>query len=267
MNKLFTYPQLPFLLPMLGMTLAGQFSTGLSSLLVGMCVGGALELYYHFIIKPRLYRAQANHVFSLACVRIAGAIAKADGRQSEGEIRTFKTYFHVPASQTRQVSHAFKGARIQSNLAEDIATLERVTPQQGQLRENIVFACYAIAYTDGSATTEQLYMLNKLARGLNLNSATQQNIADAFLRTQHAPIHEELASSNLTLTRAAVRLGVSPADDLSIIRKAYHKLAKKYHPDKLHAAKATAQEMNKAQQELAEINAAFDVLQRKKSRK
>lgn len=61
-------------------------------------------------------------------------------------------------------------------------------------------------------------------------------------------------------TDARATLGVSETATVEEIRRAYHELAKRYHPDRLRASGASESEIARATDRMARINAAWKVI-------
>ena len=60
-------------------------------------------------------------------------------------------------------------------------------------------------------------------------------------------------------------LGVSPDASLAEIKKAYRKLVKEYHPDKLASGSIPEEYIAFANQKIREINEAYEYLEKMKS--
>ena len=74
--------------------------------------------------------------------------------------------------------------------------------------------------------------------------------------------HSYSSSRNSTIDDCAYKtLGCNPDDDLTIIRRKYHDLAKEFHPDKTR--NLSEEERKLAERKLKQINAAYEELKRK----
>ena len=56
-------------------------------------------------------------------------------------------------------------------------------------------------------------------------------------------------------------LGVKPGASKSAVRRAYHALAKKYHPDILRASGASEREVSEATEKMSRVNAAWNIIE------
>ena len=56
-------------------------------------------------------------------------------------------------------------------------------------------------------------------------------------------------------------LGVKPGASKSAVRRAYHALAKKYHPDILRASGASEREVFEATEKMSRVNAAWNIIE------
>ncbi len=59
---------------------------------------------------------------------------------------------------------------------------------------------------------------------------------------------------------ACLTLGVDPQDSRDTVKRRWRKLVNQYHPDKLHARGATAEEITNAADQLARVQDAWDCL-------
>ena len=62
--------------------------------------------------------------------------------------------------------------------------------------------------------------------------------------------------------KAYAKLGCSPSDTDDAVRSAYRKLAMRYHPDRLRAEGMPEGMVSRANQAMAEINAAWDAVKK-----
>ena len=56
-------------------------------------------------------------------------------------------------------------------------------------------------------------------------------------------------------------LGVKPGASKSAVRRAYHALAKKYHPDVLRASGVSEREVSEATEKMSRVNAAWNIIE------
>ena len=63
------------------------------------------------------------------------------------------------------------------------------------------------------------------------------------------------------LAEAYRTLGVNPSASNEEVKRAYHVLAKKYHPDVLRASGASEREVSEATEKMSRINAAWKIIE------
>ncbi len=66
------------------------------------------------------------------------------------------------------------------------------------------------------------------------------------------------------LADAYRQLGVAPSASDAAVKKAYHQMARKYHPDTLRAQGLSEDMMRKATDRMARINAAWELIRQKR---
>ncbi|MBO5643223.1 MAG: DnaJ domain-containing protein [Kiritimatiellae bacterium] len=85
-----------------------------------------------------------------------------------------------------------------------------------------------------------------------------------FRTIYHKASHQKPQASNYQENPYDV-LGVKETDSLSKISAAYRELAKKYHPDILRASGLTDDKLDRANKNMARINAAWEEIKRRRN--
>ena len=124
------------------------------------------------------------------------------------------------------------------------------------LKENVVDNLFKIAVADsGGAAAEALDLLRRIARQIDLPEGNFEVIQDIYTPK----------SKNATMQSFYDVLGVfCNASDCEIKRR-WKELIVKYHPDRLQARGASAEEIESTTLKMAEINNAYQAIM--KSRK
>lgn len=91
--------------------------------------------------------------------------------------------------------------------------------------------------------------LNSPRNGRNRNSGSDSR-------------NESSSSTDAEYNAACKVLGVKPEDDFSIVKEAYKKLIREYHPDKFH--NMTTERKAVAERKSREINSAYDYIRKVK---
>lgn len=60
-------------------------------------------------------------------------------------------------------------------------------------------------------------------------------------------------------------LGCNESDDFSVIKQAYRRLVKQYHPDYMHSKGVDDSEIRKATEKMQEINSAYETIKKKRN--
>ena len=185
-------------------------------------------------------------IFATALVVLAAKLAKADGVVSREEIAKFKTIFNIPESEISSVGAIFDKAKTTADgfepYAEQVAKLFRSTPA---VLENLVGALFEIAKSDGWVHDAELRYLRKVSGIFSLDSTTFDRISAQFSSEDSEPDPYSV-------------LGIAPDVPDRQLKARYRELAVQHHPDKLIANGMPDEFVEKANEKLALINAAYD---------
>ncbi len=199
---------------------------------------------------------EAQQAFLVAMISLAAKVAKADGRVTPDEVRSFdlflKQNLNMPADERRVAARIFNEARDSAIPAEEFARQIReiVGPQRQRLRD-LVTLLLMIALADGRLHPAEEALIRNITGQLGL---ADQDYEDALktLRPEGA------------LDWAYATLGVLPDADEARIKSAYRKLAKEYHPDVL-AGRGLSEDFRKfAAQKMSDVNRAFQAIRKER---
>lgn len=182
---------------------------------------------------------------------LSAAVMKADGKILKSELNFVKQFF------SQQLGPRFSQHHLQqlkNYINEDILPIDEVcsvlrmqAPQQARLQ--IIQYLYAIAKSDGTISPKEQSVIEQIARLMGVNPSHQ-----SFSGHKPRDIQKDYEI-----------LGVNKDAPLSEIKKAYRKLALKYHPDKVSQMDEKAQE--DAKQKFQKIQEAYDAIKEVKSGK
>ena len=195
---------------------------------------------------------QAQQAFLVAMISLAAKVAKADGRVTEQEVRSFDSFLRdrlgMDAEDRRVAARLFNEARDSQVPAEEFARQVRalIGHQPDRLRD-LMSLLISVAAADAALHAEEDRLLRSVAREMGLSARDYESAAAMFdpRRNSDAPY------AVLGLTRDA-------SDEE--VKKTYRRLAREYHPDVV-VNKGMGEDFRKfADEKMRAINAAYDAI-------
>ena len=113
-----------------------------------------------------------------------------------------------------------------------------------------------LAFIDGEVSQSEDEVLQTIASALEFDPDAYHTIFDQFEK-MIKNIHPKANISD-----AYKLLGVSESDDMSVIKKAYRKLIRKYHPDIIKSQGKGEAYMQEATAKTQEINQAYEMIKK-----
>lgn len=192
--------------------------------------------------------------FSVAMIALSAKMAKADGIVTEAEVSAFRDIFKFPDDQAQNVARLYNLARQDvagyEAYAEKMATLCVSCDQNCSVLEDIIDGLFHIAKSDGALHDKEIAFLARVAEIFGMDEERFQEIMARHVHASGANPYEVL--------------GVSPKDDFSIIRKRYRVLVSEHHPDML-VARGVPEELHAiANDRMAELNAAYEAIEKER---
>ena len=192
--------------------------------------------------------------FTIAVIALAAKMAKADGRVSRAEVNAFKNVFHVPPDEMKGVGRLFDEARSDATgfepYAEQIATMFAHEPA---VLEDLLAGLFHIAKADGVVHASELEFLRGVARIFGFDARAFERIRASHVEPKGADPYDIL--------------GVSRGTPDAEIKSAYRALIRENHPDTLIAKGLPQEFVDLANEKMAAINAAYDVVERERGLK
>ena len=179
--------------------------------------------------------------FAVALMVIFAKVLKADGRVLKSELEYVKSFLlhNFSYEDAREMLHLLK------NLLEQDYYIYEVADQINQhLSEpeklQLIHVLFGLSQADGEVHPKEVEVIEEVARYLHIPEQSFQSIKAMF-----AP----------NTDRWYEILGVSPAASNEEIKKAYHRLAAQYHPDKVQHLGPEFTQL--AEQKFKAINEAY----------
>ncbi|PWC29498.1 TerB family tellurite resistance protein [Teichococcus aestuarii] len=196
-----------------------------------------------------------DQLFSIGVIVLSAKLAKVDGAVKREEIDAFKRAFRIPPESQREVGLLFDKAREEPGGYEPFANrMGEAFADNRVMLEEVLTALHHIARADGPMTRSEAVFLAKVRQSFRLDDASEARA--------------QAGQSALVRPRGPdpyAVLGVPPAATDDQVRQAWRKLMREYHPDSLAARGVPPEQVRRASDKVAEINAAWDRIKRERN--
>ncbi|CAM1345991.1 TerB family tellurite resistance protein [Tenacibaculum crassostreae] len=186
--------------------------------------------------------------FEISLLILASVVIKADGRIDRRELDYVRMYF-VKMYGKERANHAFKlfNGIIKKQISTRQVCLQIRQHMSHSTRLQLLHFLFGIAQADGQVTGSEEQEIRKIASYLYINEYDYVSIKAMFYN------ESDSAYKMLEITKQA-------SDDE--VKKAYRKMAKKYHPDKLQNL---GEEHKKgANEKFQKIQAAYEQIKKER---
>ena len=203
---------------------------------------------------------QYQRLFLASLSALLAKIAKADGRVSESEIATATRIFQrfqLTSEQTKFCMDAFRRAKDDSHSIYEYASDLAQIQSDASVREMIYVLLWQMAASDESLSSAEEEMLKNLPRFLRIHPSHYTRCAREFLGEEPPPF-----SARDSLAEAYALIGCAPTASDDELKHAYREKVKKFHPDQLQRQGLPQEMIDRATEQMARINAAYDEIQK-----
>ena len=186
--------------------------------------------------------------FVISVLVLLAKVMKADGKLLRSELdyvkRFLKTQFGI--NQTKELMLIFKDILKQDYPLRDVCKqIQRSMDHSSRLE--LIHILYGLSASDGNVHDKEINLIHTIANYLNINNRDYESIKAIFAKDKGAPFRI---------------LEISPSATDNEVKKAYRKMANKYHPDKVaHLGKEM---QNIAEEKFKAVSEAYQEI--KKSR-
>jgi DnaJ like chaperone protein len=186
--------------------------------------------------------------FAIGVIALSAKMAKADGIVTRSEVDAFCRIFTIPPGEDRNVARLYNLAKQDvagfDAYARDIA---RLLEDEPSMLEGVLDGLFDIARADGAVHERELVYLGEVARIFGFDEN-----AFARVRTRHV----------IDSVDPYIVLDANRSWTYEQLQQQYRKLVRENHPDRLIAKGVPAEFIRIANDRLAAINAAWDMVER-----
>ncbi len=219
--------------------------------ILGFMVGGFFEFLSKNSIQIRTSSyAIKPETFQLNLLALSALIIKADGKIEQKELDFVRSFFIGQYGKERADS-IFRTFNTQiKKETQHLDQLTRIFVQQTayETRLQILHFLFGIANADGNISDIELQKLSQVATGMRLRLPDFESIKAMFVKNTDNAYKILEVDSNASLNE---------------IKKAYRKMAKKYHPDKLRGQDPAM--IKGGEEKFREVQKAYETLMRQKN--
>ncbi|NLP57797.1 TerB family tellurite resistance protein [Lutibacter sp. B1] len=233
----------------LGFTLGGTIGS-----IIGFTLGSFIDgLTVEDIQQERDYRAAAANTqagdFEISLLILASIVIKSDGKVDERELNYVRTHFKRMYGEQRanQAFKLFKGF-IKNNKVSTYQVCVQIRQNMTHAsRLQLIHFLFGIAKADGYVNEYEVNSIKTIAGYLYINQYDFESIKAMFYDSTDS------AYQILEIEKSAT-------DDE--VKKAYRKMVKKYHPDKLqHLGE---EHLKGAEEKFREVQKAYEHIQKER---
>jgi DnaJ like chaperone protein len=194
-----------------------------------------------------------DQLFSICVVVLAAKLAKCDGPVKRAEIDAFRRHFRIPAESVRDIGRLFDQARDSTDGFEEYARqLGDAFDDNHGVLEDVLSALFVIARADGPINRAEEAFLSRTHKAFGLGQPAWDRAVGAM------PRPADDASDPYAV------LGVPASASAEVIRATWKRLMRENHPDSLASRGVPAEFVARANDKVAQINAAWDRIKRER---
>ena len=198
--------------------------------------------------QPRQRPQTQSGDFEVSLLVLASVVIKADGVQDQRELDFVRQQFANMYGKER-ANHAFK---LFKNISKQNVSVRPVCLQIRQMMDHpsrlqLMHFLFGIAKADGTVTNDEERQIYTISGYLGISARDYESIKAMFYNSS------DNAYKVLEITKSAT---------VDEIKKAYRKMAKKYHPDKvIHLGK---EHQEGAEEKFRQVQAAYEQIQKER---
>ena len=228
---------------------------------IGAIAGAAIGHLYDDDDSTPQNEQKARILYLAYFFSCAAKIAKADGHVSEGEIRTVESLinrFGLDEKRSEFAKNVFRKAKTsRRSIDEDFKEVGRLIGYEATVGQSFLGGLFEIVCSNGKKMNElQVRYLLRCEERLKLKPGFVQT----WIRGGYAPPRYDSSNNEVSLEEAYQILDLTPQSTDSEIKSRYRKKASNFHPDKLRSKNLPEEFTSFANDQLAKINHAHELI-------
>lgn len=236
----------------------GLLRGGLSGAILGAFIGHLVDRFLAGLTGG----GGTRQVFFRSLFATLGHINKSDGRVTQAEIRAAEDLMlrlQLSDAERQQAIRFFEqGKAADFQLEYALREFAQHTMLRHDLRQMFVEILLDGASSDGDITSAEMAVLARVCQALHIPAEMLMAMLNARRIGAGQQYRQSAGRQQLPIGQAYASLGIAENAPDADVKKAYRRLVKQYHPDKLVSQNLPPEMMEKAKTRLREINGAYD---------
>src|SRR5690554_2731832 len=198
--------------------------------------------------RQNVYQKSSTGDFAASLLVLTAAVMKADGRVLKSELAYVKEFYshQFGVQKTKQHMNVLRDLLKQDIDVRQISHQIRYQMQYHS-RLQLLHYLFGIANADQNVSVQEVNTIARIAGFLGINNSDFESIKAMFVKN---------TGSDFKI------LGITPDASVDEIKRAYRKMAMKYHPDKV--ASHGADVKKQAEAKFQELQSAYDNIKRER---
>jgi len=233
----------------IGATIGWSFGGPIGAI-IGLAVGSMLDASSKGgNVRSQNQSATRSGDFEVSLLILASIVIKADGKQDKRELDFVRAQFVQMYGKARanQAFNLFREIAKQTNISTRQVCLQIRQMMDHASRLQLVHFLFGIAKSDHHVANSEVEAIALIASYLGINPKDFESIKAMFYNSSDSAYKILELDSNATISE---------------IKKAYRKMAKKYHPDKV--SHLGEEHQKGAEEKFRKVQEAYEQLQKEK---
>ena len=232
-----------------------KFIAALGGYFIGDIVG-AISAF--FLVREIVDNKDGGvDILELSLLRLSSLMIQADGDVHPDEVRTVRKFFIKTFGQTKS-DKLFKELKSSPPIPNDLTSIlsvikERLNPNQTY---SVILLLFEIAAADGKLFHSEEKFIYDVGINFGFKKTRLDQIKGQYFHSSDSK-NESNTTDNINQKYYAI-LGLKNGASIDEIKKAYRRLAKEYHPDKLAGVNESIKKI--AEEKFREVQQAYEKL-------